>query len=1027
MALTAAALKNPAATAVGVVMTIVLGIFLASQLPIQLLPSIEKPRIFISAGWRAASPQEMESEIAQPIESVLKGLTGMETMEVSINPGRTSVELEFGLGTDMNKTLINVISRLNRLPPLPRDATPPQVNLGGRGGDAEALTYYFLQVLEGNDTPVSEYVQFLEDVVKPQIESIDGVAAVQVRSRSSNQDELQILFDPWKAAEQGIQIPQVAQRLASSRNISGGTVDVGRRQYSLRFEGEYDPEKLGDLILEWRGGQPVHLRDIAEVKVGPGQDFGMSIQNGNPAVSMRIDKESGANLLATLAEVKDKVAEINEDLLADKQLAMVQSFDSSVFIYRALNLLGGNLLLGILFAVGVLWWFLRRRRATLIVAAAIPISLLATFIILSAAGRTVNVISLAGLAFASGMVLDAAIVVLENIVRLREKGEPAFRASLEGATQVWGALLASTATTIAIFLPVFFLESVEGQIFGDLALTISVAVVFSLLVAVLVVPVAAKLWLPAGALEDRLADRWKKWAGKIMAFTGKPSRRPLIIVTMLALPLLVTLPLLPTLDYLPPVKNDQVNVRLSYPNATNMTVIREEIVAELSRRMAPYMKGEKEPALKNYFIITWSAGGLMGARVQDISRIGEIEHLLRTEITKDIPDFRGFVSRGSLFGGFGGGRGLDLHIQSPDEDAMIGAAQKAIDLLAEALPGVPVRPQPNLERNSPEYTVRPDDHALYEQGWSRQALGSVVRALGNGLYVGEYFNGENRLDIILRAKEWRTQDDMARTPLAMPNGAVLPLSSIASVERTTGAGQIRRLDGRRTITLSVLPPDDKSLEELVAIIEAQVLPGVKAELSDGNVLLGGNASDLQNALKSLSQNFVLALIILFLLMSALFRSVKDAGLVLLTLPLATVGGALALRALNLVTFQPLDLLTMMGFVILLGLVVNNAILLVHQTRAAERNGATRLAAVEQALTLRMRPIFMSTLTSIFGMLPLLIAPGEGAAIYRGLAAVIVGGMAVSTLFTLILLPTLLQLGKAPAPVQADDAALAAER
>ena len=299
-------------------------------------------------------------------------------------------------------------------------------------------------------------------------------------------------------------------------------------------------------------------------------------------------------------------------------------------------------------------------------------------------------------------------------------------------------------------------------------------------------------------------------------------------------------------------------------------------------------------------------------------------------------------------------------------------------------------------------------------------MAQVSRALGEGLYVGDYFDGEERLDIIVRVQPWATPEDLAAIPLATPAGGVLPVGELTRVVRTAGPDQIRRLDRRRTVTLQVTPPENKSLEETLQLLKTEVAPVVMNFLpEDGEIRYTGTADKLQVALTSMGGSFTLAVAILYLLMSALFRSFRDSLLVLLALPLATVGGVVALRLVNLFTFQPMDLLTMIGFVILLGLVVNNAILLVHQTRAAEREGLARRDAVEQAVGLRLRPILMSTLTSIFGMLPLLLVPGAGTELYRGLASVIVGGMTVSTAFTLLLLPSLLRVGETTRPAEFD--------
>jgi multidrug efflux pump subunit AcrB len=284
--------------------------------------------------------------------------------------------------------------------------------------------------------------------------------------------------------------------------------------------------------------------------------------------------------------------------------------------------------------------------------------------------------------------------------------------------------------------------------------------------------------------------------------------------------------------------------------------------------------------------------------------------------------------------------------------------------------------------------------------------------MGDGLFVGEYFNGSKRLNMILRAQGWDDPDNLGDVPVVTGTGSITQLSELVDIQRTVGPSRLTRIDGNRTITLNVNPPEGWSLERTIATLKREVEPKLIASLPlDANILYGGSADQLEKAISVMAENFAFALVILFLLMAALFRSPKDSALVLITIPLATVGGILALQILNTMVFQPLDLLTMIGFVILLGLVVNNAILLVNQTRLAQQSGSSRVEAIEQALTLRLRPIFMSTATSFFGMLPLLLMPGAGSVIYRGLSAVIVGGLAVSTLFTIVLLPCLLRLSR----------------
>ena len=298
MNITENSLNNPAAVAVAIAVVLFFGAFSLSQLPVQLFPDIENPRITIQTGWRAASPREIESEIIEPIESVLRGLSGLKEMGAYANAGNAWINLEFGLDTDMQRTLMDVISRMNRLDPLPRDASQPVIMLGGGNGDTPALTYFFLQLLPGTEGEINDYIQFAEDVIRPAIEAVPGVASVDAGQNANGaEQELEILFDPYRAAEFGIPLTETANRLGRANDVSGGFVDVGRRQYTLRFTGRYAPQDLPDFVLEWRDGRPIKLGDIADISVTRGDQYLVNTQNGNPAISIRINKESGANAL----------------------------------------------------------------------------------------------------------------------------------------------------------------------------------------------------------------------------------------------------------------------------------------------------------------------------------------------------------------------------------------------------------------------------------------------------------------------------------------------------------------------------------------------------------------------------------------------------------------------------------------------------------------------------------------------------------------------------------------------------------
>lgn len=1011
MNLTETSLRNPAGVTIAVLLACFLGVYAFVKLPIQLFPEIEEPAITVFTSWRAAAPSEIEAEIVEPQERALQGLAGLKELNAWAGAGAAWMNLRFAVGTDMQATLIEVISRMNQLPPMPRDSQAPVISLGedGGGGPNQTLSWFFVQLLPGTPGPIEGYRQRIEELVRARVEAVPGVAGV--RMRAGAEEELQIIFDPTRTAELGIDIPRIANLVGTAGDVSGGFVDIGRRQYTVRFAGRYSPDALAELVLDWRDGRPVRLGDVATVEVRRGDPTDLALQNGNPAIGIQIMKENGANVLETLGAVKGEIWALRDGALKDMGLSIAQSFDPSVFIDQAVSMVTGNLIAGILLAVAVLWFFLRDRRATLLVGLAIPVSILVTLAVLKLFGRSLNVISIAGLAFAIGMTLDAAIVALENIVRHRERGEPLHVAALKGATEVWPALLAATTTTVIVFVPVVFLETAEGQLFADLALTIAIAVVASLLVAVTVLPVASSRWLKTEKVRTELSAFWSHLADGIVTWTDSSKRRYATIAVLLVVPAVLTWVLLPPLDYLPPVKRDAVDGFFQFPPGASIETVDREIVGEIARRMDPYMRGVKEPKLKNYYILLWpGGGGTIGARPLDPDQIDELQTLIEKEITAGFPDTQVFASQGNLFGGFGDGRNIDFQLQSSELEALLPVARRAQEIIQEKLPGSQVQAFQGLELAEPELRLLPNDRRINEVGWSRANLGTVVRALGDGAWVGEHFDGERRLDMILRAKGWDTPEALASVPVATPSGAVVPLGELVQVETTVGPSGLRRVDGRRTIGLNVNPPKGMSLQQAIDVMKRDVEPEVKRLLpSDGSIRYAGNAGSLAVALADMRENLIMALAVLFLLMAALFRSVKDGLFVVLTIPLASFGGVLALLGLRLITFQTLDLLTMIGFVILMGQVVTNAILLTDQTRAGERTGLSPRDAIANSLRTRVRPIFSITLTTIVGMLPAVIVPGPGSALYRGMGTVIVGGMALNAVFTLVLLPALLRL------------------
>jgi multidrug efflux pump subunit AcrB len=1013
MRLAERSLQNPAAVAAAAAIVVLFGVLALLRLPIQLLPDTRQPQLFVNASWREAAPSELEEALIEPIEEAMRGLPGLVEMRSESNRGRGGVRLTFEVGTDMTRVMLDVVSRLNTLPPLPPDADEPQV-FGGDNWQTENAGSLLVRPLPGHSVPdiAVEYQQLMEEVVEPRLARVPGVSRVNLEGGRPR--EVQVRFDPHRLAALGLTPQRLAQTVIAARDVSAGFADVGRRQFTVRVTGREPVAQLGELVVGWSEDRPLYLRDVAEVHIEHIEAQWFSYRSGVPAYYITLQRTSDSNTVELIDGVKEAIDELNSGPLARENLFVELSWDASVYVRRAITFVQESLAIGVLLAVGGLWYFLRGPRAVAVIGLSIPISLFFAVITLQLLGRTLNVVSLAGLAFSTGIVVDAALIVQGNILRYVQQGRDGWSATLEGSQEVLPALVASMLTSIAIFLPILFMEGLEGQLFKDLAITMSVSHAASLLVAMTVIPAANRWALARGLPADQHQHWWSAMSEYAMRVTDRPSAR-LVLIGCITLGSLLLIGLLaPKVDYLPVAQTDLIWNSFRLPPGGNIRTAREEFAPVVIERLRPYLEGEKEPAIKYYNLSAWGgSGGVAVVYPSNPRDIQEMARLLREELLVGFPDTRVYVQRGSLLNVDGGNsREIRLDFQGADLAALMDAARVAVEQIPEAIPGTYPQANPGLELNQPELQLVPDEWRIARSGLSRSEVASAVRAYTGGLWAGEYFDGNERLDIIVKADEWRSPEQLVEMPIMTPQSGVQTVGELTTLRQTVGPSQLLRINGRRTVSVDFEPPENMTLDEAIELLEEKVEPRVRAAMAPKvQLAYAGSANELHQALKAMGQNFLLALVILFALMAALFRSVRDSLLVMLVLPVSVAGGILALRVIDLFGFQALDLLTMIGFIILLGLVVNAAILLVDQTRARERNGVPRSQAVREALETRARPIVLSTLTAVLGMAPLIFMPGLGAEIYRGLAAVVAGGMIVGTTFTWFLMPSLLRLGE----------------
>ncbi|MGH9749703.1 MAG: efflux RND transporter permease subunit [Candidatus Polarisedimenticolia bacterium] len=1038
MQLIRSSIRFPVTTAVGVLLLALFGIIALFRLPIQLTPDVERPRITVETVWPGASPHEIEREIVDEQEEQLKSLEGLVKMESTSQDSVGQVVLTFNVGTPIDSALLKVSNRLQQVPTYPTDAEKPVIR--SVDPNVSAMAWFVMTPTGGKpfEGDITTLQNFTEDFIKPEFERVPGVAASNIFG--GREQEMQVVFDPERLAAHRLTLTDLGEALErENRNYSGGDFDEGKRRYVVRTVGEYaSPEDLEQIVVAVRNGVPIYLRDVARAGLGYRDADFRVIRFGRPVLAMNAIKETGANVLDAMTGLKEAVARLNEGLLAPRGLKLVQVWDQTDYIKSAIDLVEDNLYIGGLLTFIVLMLFLRSVSSTLVVAVAMPVSLVATFLVMQWFGRTLNVVSLAGMAFSIGMAVDCSVVVLENIYRHRQMGKTGFEAAYEGTNEVWGAVLISTVTNIAVFIPVVFIQEEAGQLFGDIAIAVSASNLLSLLVSITVLPcLAARLLKTAATDHDRRgfhnlwgllghAERTTRWISDGVHWTtGSTARRLAVIVIFTGIPLALSWVLRPATDYLPKGDQNFLFGILLPPAGYNLeeTASLEKIYQERLSPLWAHPAGSKEAetqpggGIRDFFFVAAKDMSFMGVAANDPRRVRELIGPFM-EANGRIPGAIAFIEQYSIFSSdVGEGGDVSVQIAGPELERLIALGGRVLGAVGEAMPGAQARPVTSLDLDNPEVRVAINRRRAAELGIANRDLGFAVRALVDGAKVSDYQHEGREIDLMLVAERsfaHRTHL-LEQMPIAAPDGQLVTLGAVADVTPASGPVAIARRERQRSVTINVGPPDTMSLETAMQTIDAKILAPMRESGDIGglyHVNLTGSAEKLVQARRSVSGVFLLAVAITYLLMAALFESFLYPFIIMLSVPLAGLGGVLGLAAVNLLpgVEQNLDIITMLGFIILVGTVVNNAILIVHQSLNHMRDESMPpREAIREATRTRIRPIFMSVGASVIGMLPLVLFPGAGSELYRGLGSVVTGGLIVSTLFTLYLVPAMFSL------------------
>jgi HAE1 family hydrophobic/amphiphilic exporter-1 len=1003
---------------------ILLGVLSLQRLPVDLMPDIEYPSITIRVSYAGVGPLEIEELITRPIEQTVSAVAGIERVESTSSEGSSRVTLNFAWGTDLAEATDDVRSRVDRVRGrLPPEADPPQIF------KYDANTFPIMHLaMESTDAALDsvQLRELAEHDLTPRFERVSGIAAVTVQGGLRRQIHVELSKEKIVALD--LPVDRVVNLLRTeNQNVPLGEIDEGDLTYLVRSQGQFQNlDEIRNLVVMTRQGVPVYLKDVAEVKDSTEDVREFLRINGRPGIRLSVTKQSGTNTVAVAAGVRDEMGRINREV-PGVRLTLLR--DSAVFIERSIAAVREAALVGAVLVVGIIFLFLRNLRSTFIICISIPISIVGTFAMLYFAGFTLNTMTFGGLALGIGMIVDASIVVLESTYRHMEQGKDRVEAAIVGSEEVWSAIVASTLTHIAVFVPMFFLVGVSSIMFKQLAIVVMFSLTMALFVAVTIVPVLCSrlLRLPAPVEErrgavarlltaserafDRLDNTYRALLHRALA------HRPTVLASGAAAVIVAAL-VLPTIGFelMPQADEGEVQVSAELPPGT-----RVERARDVALRLESLI-GDLVPERQE--VITSGGGGGFGpgrggsgrvsATIQLTSRTErtrtseDVAREVYRQLTGVIPGVRitarasgGNFAMNRLLGGGGDSR-MALEIRGDDLDEarrLSLAAKDVMDRTPEVRNAVVGR-----QEGRPELAIEVDRPKAALLGLTVTNVANSIRTSVGGTQAAYFRQQGKEFPIVVRLREADRErvEDLNDIRINTPQGQVVQAKNLVSVRSQSGPTEIERKNQQRIARVNAEP--EVPLSDAIAAVN-QRLPEINTP-QGFTVTFGAEAEEQARAFGQLQVMLLLAILLVYAVMAAQYESLRDPFIIMFSVPLAAIGVVLALK----VTGTPFSIQAYIGVIMLAGIVVSNAILLVDYTNVLRRrDGMSVRDAVETAGRTRLRPIMMTSLTTMLGLVPMSLGIGEGAELQAPLGRVVIGGLLASTLITLVFVPTVYTL------------------
>jgi len=1009
--------RRPVFTTMVTLSVIILGGLSLSRLPVDLMPDITYPTLSVSTSYENASPEEIEELVTRPVEEAMSAVPGVEEVSSVSTEGSSSVRVTFTWGTDLDAAANDVRDRLDRvIPRLPEDADRPSL----RKFDPAAFPILILGASSGLD-PIQTR-RIIDDQIKYRVERVPGVAALDVWGGLER--EIHVDLDPDKLKALDIPLDRVIARIREANlTLPAGTIESGVHELTLRTPGEYtDLDQLRHTTVAVHQGSPVRLGEVAEVADRWERVRQIVRVNGRPGLRLSVNKQSGTNTVEVAQRVLKELDRINEDI---PQIHVIPIIDTSEYIQRSITNVGSSALYGGLFAVVVLLVFLRNVRSTMIISVAIPVSIIATFAMIYFGGFTLNLMTLGGLALGVGMLVDNAIVVLENIFRMREAKANPQDAAVRGTEEVTGAIIASTITTLAIFLPMIFVRGMAGVMFRQLAYVIGFALLCSLGVALTLIPMLASRFLAAAGPEpaghESFGRRIYRTSGAMLVRLEEDykgllhfalNHRVLVVAAVLLLlgGSLFLVPLVGS-ELMPASDEGEVRVDVEMDVGTRVGVVDRtmEAVEAIVTRETPELESVVASVGGSHWRGSSHTANLRISLKPQSQRTRSSEEVAAA-LRRELAGIPGATIRTRAGQGLflmqrmmGGSEQVVVEIRGHDLETADALAER-VKVLVEDVRGV-TDAQISRDIGAPERLIAVDRSKAEAMKVTVQQVAEMLQTVISGTTAGNYREGgdEYAIRVKLKDAEYRSLREILDLSVVNADGQPVVLRNIVTVKPRSGPVQIERKDQERLVTVQ-------------ANIEGRDMGSILADIREGLRSLpaprgfvigfGGDYEDQQEAFRELAMGLVLALVLVYMVMASLYESLRDPFVVMFSVPLAAIG-VIWMLFLTGTTF---NMQSYIGCILLGGIVVNNAILLVDYTNLLRRQEGMGLReAIEEAGRRRLRPILMTALTTIFGLIPLALGVGEGGEAQAPLARAVIGGLLSSTLITLVVVPVVYSL------------------